>query len=50
MYRVKKMDKYCQQPDRHEPKLKCGYPMPCIHHSVFVVIKDKTKNNKKKKK
>ena len=24
----------CQHPDRDCPKLKCGYPMPCPHHTV----------------
>ncbi len=28
----------CRSPDRHEPKLTCGYPLPCPHHSVVVVI------------
>jgi hypothetical protein len=31
----------CKQPDRHEPKLVCGYPMPCPHHTVLVVVQDK---------
>lgn len=22
---------YCKQPDRHEPRMKCGYPLPCPH-------------------
>lgn len=25
--------KTCQEPDRHNAKLICGYPMPCPHHS-----------------
>ena len=24
--------KRCQKPDRDEPKLKCGYPLPCPYH------------------
>lgn len=28
----------CDAPDRDVPALKCGYPMPCPHHSVLVVI------------
>ncbi len=28
--------KTCQQPDRDEPKLTCGYPIPCPHHTVLV--------------
>lgn len=23
----------CNAPDRHEPKLICGYPLPCPHHT-----------------
>jgi len=26
----------CTQPDRHEPKLVCGYPLPCPHHTIVV--------------
>lgn len=26
----------CTQPDRHEPKLLCGYPLPCPHHTVVI--------------
>jgi hypothetical protein len=35
------------KPDRHIPGLKCGYPMPCPHHTLIVVI-DKSKTNGKK--
>ncbi len=24
----------CQHSDRHSPALKCGYPLPCQHHTV----------------
>jgi hypothetical protein len=24
---------YCKRPDRHNPKLECGYPRPCPHHA-----------------
>lgn len=24
----------CAQPDRHVPKLVCGYPLPCPHHTL----------------
>lgn len=34
-------DNFCKAPDRHEPKLVCGYPLPCPHHTVFVVIGEK---------
>jgi hypothetical protein len=30
------MSKYCNQPDRDVPKLKCGYPLPCPFHTVVV--------------
>lgn len=25
----------CERPDRHEPRIKCGYPLPCPHHTVI---------------
>lgn len=28
--------KYCNQPDRHVPAMKCGYPLPCPWHTVIV--------------
>lgn len=31
----------CQQPDRDAPKLKCGYPLPCPHHTVTVDLTKK---------
>ena len=37
--------KMCEQPDRHEPKLKCGYPLPCPHHTVLVVISAKNRED-----
>ncbi len=40
---------FCTQPDRHEPKLKCGYPMPCPHHSVTVLIDVRKMEFKKRK-
>ena len=27
----------CQKPDRHEPALVCGYPLPCPHHTDATV-------------
>ena len=27
--------KYCNKPDRHEPKLKCGHPLPCPWHTII---------------
>lgn len=26
----------CQRPDRHNPDLICGYPLPCPYHTVIV--------------
>ena len=28
--------KTCQKPDRDEPGLVCGYPLPCPHHTVVI--------------
>ena len=28
--------KYCKQPDRHQPKLTCGYPLPCPYHTILI--------------
>lgn len=28
----------CERPDRDAPKLVCGYPLPCPHHTVVVDI------------
>ena len=32
------VDEYgcCDKPDRHNPKLKCGHPMPCPYHTVII--------------
>lgn len=38
---------FCQQPDRDVPKIKCGYPLPCPHHTTLVIISKKAKQNKK---
>lgn len=29
---------YCNQPDRHEPRMKCGYPLPCLWHTITLDI------------
>lgn len=50
--------KHCECPDRHEPKLACGYPMPCPHHTpecarklrVLAVINDEGKRRKLERK
>ncbi len=26
----------CERPDRHVPKLMCGHPLPCPHHTVVI--------------
>lgn len=26
----------CRHPDRHEPRLMCGYPLPCPHHTAII--------------
>lgn len=42
---------FCKQPDRHEPKLICGYPLPCPYHTVIIEppdvihVPDKIKQN-----
>lgn len=30
----------CKQPDRDVPKLVCGYPLPCPHHTVMINAAD----------
>lgn len=30
----------CDRPDRDEPKLVCGAPLPCFRHAVLVVISE----------
>lgn len=32
------MTKFCKHPDRHVPKLVCGYPMPCPHHTAVLDV------------
>ena len=27
---------FCDKPDRHSPKTRCGYPMPCPYHTFVV--------------
>lgn len=33
---------FCKQPDRDEPRLKCGYPLPCPHHTLIADIAQQT--------
>lgn len=35
--------KTCDKPDRDEPRLKCGYPFPCPHHTVIIEDDEATK-------
>ena len=28
-----KVRAHCTQPDRDEPRIECGYPLPCPHHT-----------------
>lgn len=32
----KKSVRYCNQPDRDFPKMKCGFPLPCPWHTVII--------------
>lgn len=32
----------CRHPDRDEPKLMCGYPLPCPHHTVVLDLAAQT--------
>lgn len=40
----------CNQPDRHEPRIKCGYPLPCPHHTLVVDLAPKKMRKSKSKK
>ncbi len=31
----------CKQPDRDEPRIECGYPLPCPHHTITVDLTKK---------
>ena len=40
---IKMNQKYgtCEKPDKDNPKLICGYPIPCPHHTIIIdTIKD----------
>ena len=32
----------CRHPDRDVPKLMCGYPLPCPHHTVVLDLAKQT--------
>ncbi len=34
----KKKVEFCTSPDRHVPKIKCGYPLPCPYHTVVAEV------------
>lgn len=43
---------YCRHPDRHEPGIECGYPLPCPFHTIVLdenIDKDERLNEKEKK-
>jgi hypothetical protein len=27
---------WCDEPDRDEPRIKCGYPIPCPYHTAMI--------------
>lgn len=29
-------DGHCKHPDRDEPRMVCGYPKPCPHHTLVI--------------
>ena len=29
----------CKRPDRHAPRLVCGYPLPCPHHTAAMSLR-----------
>jgi len=39
----------CTAPDRHAPRLVCGYPLPCPHHTVLVVFSRREKGAQSKR-
>jgi hypothetical protein len=38
----------CKAPDRDVPKLTCGYPMPCPHHTALVILGESKKSAPRK--
>lgn len=32
----------CKHPDRDEPRLTCGYPLPCPHHTLIGDVAQQT--------
>lgn len=32
----------CRHPDRDEPRMMCGYPLPCPHHTAVINLAEQT--------
>lgn len=30
------MTGFCEKPDRDVPRIQCGYPLPCPHHTFVI--------------
>lgn len=39
---LKKTRRFCNRPDRHEPRMKCGYPLPCPWHTAVIDLEKDT--------
>lgn len=35
-------DGTCHKPDRHAPRMVCGYPLPCPFHTVVADVESQT--------
>lgn len=33
---------FCKQPDRDQPRIECGYPLPCPFHTVVIDVASNT--------
>jgi len=33
---------FCRQPDRDNPKLTCGHPLPCPYHTAVIDVANET--------
>ena len=40
---------FCVKPDKDEPKLTCGHPIPCPHHTVIIELEPKKRKGISKK-
>lgn len=36
------MSHTCKQPDRDEPRMVCGYPLPCPYHTMIADVTKQT--------